>query len=557
MGRVTYLRNSPPRLAGALIWAVALISFCWILVDIAVSGFARTATFLPLAACAGLLLAIYATLLRPGRRFGKTLALYVIAAAVVGVSVVNDLLAGAPLAAVAGLGGVMICCWLSAGLLIFARPRKGATEPAAAPPARRAWTVAAGAGVVAAVVVAACALFLPPLSADRSTAEAATPAVVPGSVTAARWRSAEGSFLDYPDRLIAAGTGYLVSQATAVTAYDGATGAQRWHFAVDQARGFSASASADGSTVVLVYRPGINAAVADSATRLVSLDAVTGQTRWARWLGGSLPPIVSITDTEIWLGAAEETPALAALQRINRISLADGTDLGPVDLDNGAACTGSAVSTAVAGRRILEMSRCDGTLRLRSVVPGTTGDDAFWTQDLGDQSQSELLTSGGTAQVGALGSLRASRDSAVVFVPMVESADGVNRTVSGPSKVFSAEGAELFGVPADERPIRVVDTAVITWKAGLLKSYPLDGSTPFVLTGTASCQPDENSAMASLGATVLASCADGTALGSFTRDATPTAVDLGLEAGADLWVSAVPGAVVVYDSISGTTVGLD
>jgi len=557
MGRVNYLRTSAPRAAGAIVWAVALIAFCWLLADIAISGFARTATFLPLAACAGLLLAIYATLLRPGRRFGKTLALYVIAAAVVAVSVHDDLTAGAPLPAVAGLAGVLVCCWLSAGLLIFARPRKGATAPPAPPATRPLVLSGAAFGLGAVALIVAGAFGLPPLFANRTSVAAAAVPSEPAGISSVRWTSEPGRYLDYPDRLAPAGTGYIVSQANAVTAFDGATGAERWHFAVDRARGFHAAASPDGSTVVVSFRPGAGAAVADSATRLMALDAVTGATRWSRWLaGGVLAPIVSVTGSEIWLGSAEETPALAALQRINRFAIDDGSSIGAFDISGDPACGGRSVAPAIAGDRVLETVECQGALELRGTRPGDTGAAGTWVATIEGGEHSEVLTRAGSTQVGALGSLGSSGNSPVVLVSFAPGSDGVSTTLNAPSRVLSADGAELFEIPADQRPISVLAISVIAWKAGTLTAFPLDGSSSFELVGTAACTPDENSVMVGLDSAVVASCAEGSAVGFFAPGAPATVVELGLDAGADLWLTVTPGAVVVYDSISGTTVGL-
>ena len=115
-----------------------------------------------------------------------------------------------------------------------------------------------------------------------------------------------------------------------------------------------------------------------------------------------------------------------------------------------------------------------------------------------------------------------------------------------------------FEIPRQERPLQVLDNAVITWLAGALRAWPLDGGAVFDLTDTAGCTPTENSTLVAVGDSVLATCETdgGLAVALFGADGVGEPIQLGLPADADPWMVTAPGGVVVYDSISGITVGL-
>lgn len=536
---------TPFRLAGLTVWAVALVGSVWMLVALAVSGFTTTTTLLPVGVVLVLLLTVFATLIRPDRRFGKTLALYVIGAAVVAVTVSRDLTAGAALWPVVATSGLVICAWVCAGLLILDRARQRRT-----PDRVTGNPLAAGAGalVLSVALVFGTAVVLPDAFADRSTS--AAPGVPPSStgLTAVSWTGADGNFLDYPDQVTATTTGFLVRQATSVQAYDGASGALRWQYSVPSARGFQAVTSLDGTTVVLSFRPGPGAAVGDAATRLLALETDTGRTRWQTWLPGSaLPSILAVTSSHLLIRAAEGT-AWSLLRR----SLIDGAELSPVPFTPDADCPAAPGGPTLAGGVVLMTVSCGETDRLLAFDPETGG--VRWRQDVDLAGAPQLTTGAGSTGLADPAALVATATTGLALSAIT--AAGADPE---PAQILGTDGAELFALPAAEQLLRVLDHQVISWRAGTLVARPLSGAAPYDLVGDDGCRPTENSDLIGFGTDqVLAGCTvgDSAAVALFGPHGAGAALVLPFPADADLWLTAVPGGVVAYDSVSGTMVGL-
>ncbi|WP_175477225.1 PQQ-binding-like beta-propeller repeat protein [Ruania alba] len=174
----------------------------------------------------------------------------------------------------------------------FGRPR---------PPLRRTLPTAA-----LALALPLAVIVVPPSTPeswvlDRSTAAAVTPADVPGSDVAERWRWTGTEVVAVEP----AGTGLVVLASEQVTALDGPTGAEVWHWFRQGVHVSEIGVSPDHATVVIRY-------VAAGVDGLDVLDAITGQRLWSAQPGGHLddaltrPAELLVTDAAVVLGQGDE-----------------------------------------------------------------------------------------------------------------------------------------------------------------------------------------------------------------------------------------------------------
>ncbi|WP_156750922.1 PQQ-binding-like beta-propeller repeat protein [Mycobacterium sp. 852013-50091_SCH5140682] len=312
------------------------------------------------------------------------------------------------------------------------------------------------------------------------TASAAAPAPVPSAIGPVKYQ------LSYPRDFHPVGTGFILTAADGVTAYDGRSGAVRW-----RATGFGPSSVGARHGVAVARRDGDDPAgvvVLFLGGALIALDGSTGNVIWRRQHGGTVTAAAGGVDAlGMTVFTADDSP--------------DRTRFYSLDPANGqlrwTRPTDCSDPTLAAGTPGQFAYRCgmpptviDARTGKTTDMPGEynlpeTGSDVYVCEKSETQSAADAATAAGVIQV---------IDPTGQVVDEIRDARPVSRANNGLLLVYSNEGAWLMRnyrthqstpVPVQVDVRNGVNHVQTTWiKDGLVVASGFDGSGGLQLIDT-------------------------------------------------------------------------